>query len=255
MPVAIRSSISRDTTAAYRRSDTLARVLPIASVLVDFDGTACAHDVAEHLLIEFGDPSWPEYDAAWERGELDSRRVITAQAAMLGAPAERMLEYALEHCPIEPTFPAFVRWLSTEGVPVTVVSDGFGFYIEPILRAAGLGDVPVITNTWTADGDVRILFENGHAECIGCGTCKMGAVLGARERGAVAFVGEGQSDRYGALYADVAFAKDVLVEIARTDGVPFLPWTTFDDVRAGLEALDAVPGPVGGERCPGWRTA
>jgi 2-hydroxy-3-keto-5-methylthiopentenyl-1-phosphate phosphatase len=253
--VAIRSSISRDTAAAYRWSDTLTRVLPIASVLVDFDGTACLHDVAEHLLIEFGDPSWPEYDAAWERGELDSRRVIIAQAAMLEAPVERMLEFALEHCPIEPTFPAFVRSLATEGVPVTVVSDGFGFYIEPILRAAGLGGVPVISNTWSANGDVRILFENGHAECIGCGTCKMGAVLAARAGGAVAFVGDGPSDRYGALYADVAFAKNALVEIARADGVPFIPWATFDEVRARLEILDVLPGPLGGERCPGWRTA
>jgi 2-hydroxy-3-keto-5-methylthiopentenyl-1-phosphate phosphatase len=83
----------------------------------------------------------------------------------------------------------------------------------------------------------------------------MGAVLGARQGGTVAFIGDGQSDRYGALYADIAFAKDALVEIARADGVPFLSWGSFDDVRAQLEALDAVPGPVGGERCPGWRTA
>jgi 2,3-diketo-5-methylthio-1-phosphopentane phosphatase len=231
-------------------------VLPIGSVLVDFDGTSCLHDVAEHLLIEFADPSWPEYDAAWERGELDSRRVIEAQAAMLGAPLERMLEYALEHCPIEPTFPAFVRWLATEGVPVSIVSDGFGFYIEPILRAAGLGDLRVITNTWSPEGDTRVRFDNGHPECIGCGTCKMRAVIEARARGPVAFVGEGPSDRYGALYADVAFAKDALVEIARADGVPFVPWTTFDDVRGHLEGMEEeVPGPVGGERCPGWRTA
>lgn len=253
--MAIRSSISRDTAAAYRRSDTLTRVLPIASVLVDFDGTACLHDVAEHLLIEFGDPSWPEYDAAWERGVLDSRRVIAAQAAMLGAPFEQMLEYALDHCPIEPTFPAFVGWLAAEDVRVTVVSDGFGFYIEPILRAAGIGDVPVITNTWSTNGGDRVRFDNGHVECIGCGTCKMGAVLGARQHGAVAFVGDGHSDRYGALYADVVFAKDALVDIARADGVAFLSWTTFDDVRAQLEGLEGVPGSIGGERCPGWRTA
>lgn len=230
-------------------------MLPIGSVLVDFDGTACLHDVAEHLLIEFGDPSWPQYDAAWERGELDSRRVITAQAAMLGAPLEHMREYALGHCPIEPTFPAFVRWLATEDVPVTIVSDGFGFYIEPILRAAGLGDLPVITNTWSSEGDARVRFDNGHPECIGCGTCKMRAVIEARTRGRVAFVGEGPSDRYGALYADLAFAKDALVEIARADGVPFVPWTTFDDVRRHLEGIQEVPGPVGGEHCPGWRTA
>jgi 2-hydroxy-3-keto-5-methylthiopentenyl-1-phosphate phosphatase len=230
-------------------------VLPIGSVLVDFDGTACAHDVAEHLLIEFGDPSWPEYDAAWQRGELDSRRVITAQAAMLDAPLERMIEFALEHCRVDPTFAPFVRWLEDEAVDVEVVSDGFGFYIRPLLRAAGLAHLRVTTNTWSPASGAPIVFTNGHAECIGCGTCKMNAVLAARARGPVAFVGEGASDRYGAIYADVVFAKDALVAIASADGVPLLRWDTFDDVRDHLEALESVPGPVGAERCPGWRTA
>lgn len=228
-------------------------MLPVRSVLVDFDGTACSHDAAEHLLIEFGDPSWAEYDAAWERGEIDSRRVITAQAAMLTAPLERMIEFALEHCPLDPTFAPFVRWLEDEGVAVTVASDGFGFYIPPLLASAGLGHVSVVTNTWTGNG-AAMSFGNGHRECIGCGTCKMNAVLAARERGPVAFVGEGPSDRYGALYADVAFAKDALVAICEADGVPLVPWDSFDDVRESLERLESVPGPVGGERCPGWRT-
>ena len=221
-------------------------------MLVDFDGTACLHDAAEHLLVEFGDPSWPELDAAWERGELDSRRVISAQAAMLDAPLERMVAFALEHCPIDPTVPAFVRWLEERDIAVEIVSDGFGFYIPPLLANVGLHHVRVTTNTWTDNG---VEFGNAHPECLGCGTCKMNAVFGAQNRGAVAFVGEGPSDRYGALYADVVFAKDALVEIATRDGVPLLRWTDFDDVRRGLEALDGLPGPTGGERCPGWRVA
>lgn len=231
-------------------------VLPIGSVLVDFDGTACLHDVAEHLLIAFGDPSWHRYDEAWERSEIGSHDAIRAQAAMLREPTERLIAYALSHCSLDPTFEPFVRWLEGLGIPLTLVSDGFGFYIEPILRAGGLGHLPVVTNTWVEaeDRQPRVRFESGHGECIGCGTCKMRAVLEARTGGAVAFVGEGPSDRYGALFADVVFAKDALVRFARADGVPFLRWETFDDVRRGLETLRAVPGPVSPERCPGWTT-
>jgi 2,3-diketo-5-methylthio-1-phosphopentane phosphatase len=228
-------------------------MLPIGAVLVDFDGTACAHDVAEHLLIEFGDPSWPEYDAAWERGELDSRRVITAQGSMLRTPLEQMVAFAVEHCPLDPTFAPFVRWLEEHRVTVTLASDGFGFYIAPLLEAAGLEHVSVVTNTWSPNARGPIRFDNGHPECVGCGTCKMNAVLAARSRGPVAFVGEGPSDRYGALYADIAFAKDVLAGIATADGVPFVAWSDFDDVRRTLETIGEVPGPVGAERCPGWR--
>jgi 2-hydroxy-3-keto-5-methylthiopentenyl-1-phosphate phosphatase len=230
-------------------------VPPIRSVLVDFDGTACLHDVAEHLLAEFGDGDWQAWDLAWERGEIGSHDVILAQAAMLVEPVGSLLAFALRHCPIDPTFAPFVRSVQDRGITVTVVSDGFGFYIEPLLSTVGLGDLPVITNTWSDDAGPPVRFENGHPECVGCGTCKMNAVLRARAVGQVAYVGEGGSDRYGALYSDVVFAKDALVPIARADGVPFLEWETFDDVLAQLERIDDLPGPVGAERCPGWRTA
>jgi 2-hydroxy-3-keto-5-methylthiopentenyl-1-phosphate phosphatase len=70
----------------------------------------------------------------------------------------------------------------------------------------------------------------------------------------VGFVGEGSSDRYGALYADLVFAKDVLVSWCERDGVPFHLWSDFEDVRSALETLTDLPGPVAPVRCPGWTT-
>jgi 2,3-diketo-5-methylthio-1-phosphopentane phosphatase len=227
-------------------------VSAIGSVLVDFDGTACLHDVAEHLLIQFGDPSWADHDRAWVRGEISARPMLQAQTAMLRAPLDELMDFALTHCPIDRTFGPFVEWCRGRGIPVTIVSDGFGFYIEPLLRAAGVEGLPVITNAWRTGGDPRLAFENGHPECIGCGTCKMRAVLEAP--GPVAYVGEGSSDRYGALYAALVFAKDVLVSWCERDGVPFLPWSDFEDVREVLETLTDPPGPVAPVRCPGWTT-
>ena len=80
----------------------------------------------------------------------------------------------------------------------------------------------------------------------------MQAVLKHRERGPVAFVGEGQTDRYGALYADITFAKLDLVAFCEADGVPFVLWNDFDDVRHVLEATADLPGPIAPLECPGW---
>jgi hypothetical protein len=68
----------------------------------------------------------------------------------------------------------------------------------------------------------------------------------------VAFVGDGESDRYAAGYADVVFAKDGLVGICEAGGLAYRPWRTFDDVAAWLEtelaafaaAPASLPGPV-----------
>jgi 2,3-diketo-5-methylthio-1-phosphopentane phosphatase len=233
-----------------------AAVLEIGAVLVDFDGTACLHDVAEHLLIEFGDPSWSELDLAWERGEVGGRDTLSTQAGMLAAPIDRMLRYAIDHCPLDPTFRPFVEWLRELGIPVTLVSDGFGFYVAPLLEAHGINDVAVMTNTWRPAAATRLAFDNGHPVCVGCGTCKKQAVEHARAAiGPVAFVGEGTSDRFGARYADVTFAKvgEPLGTHCEAEGIPYVPWQTFDEVRSWLERANRTLGPVGGEPCPGWR--
>ena len=230
--------------------------MPVGALLVDFDGTACLQDVSERLLDRFGEAGWERFDDAVDRGEMGLRKAAGLQAAMLSGTRDEMLAFALGVGAIDPTFPSFVAWADDRGIPITLASDGFGFYVRPILEAAGLGRVPVVTNELVhGNGRPELRHPNGHPVCVGCGTCKMLAAIGLRERhGAVAFVGEGQSDRYGALYSDMVFAKDALVRICEQDGVSFLPWETFDDVRDALETLEALPGPVGGERCVGWRT-
>ena len=228
----------------------------VGAVIVDFDGTASVHDVAEHLLDAFAGDEWEALDEAWERGTIGAQEVIAAQSAMLDADRQTLIDHALAHCAVDPTFAPFVTWAQGLGIEVALASDGFGFYIEPMLAAAGVPPIPVITNeqAWTEEGRPGgMIFPNRHPECTGCGTCKMRAVLGRREtRGAVAFVGEGSSDRFGALYADVTFAKLDLVAHCERDGVAFVPWTDFDDVRRWLETARSLPGPVAPERCPGW---
>ena len=232
-------------------------MLPVGAALVDFDGTACLADVSEVLLEEFGDPSWPRYDELVDHGEMGLREAAHHQSAMLRGTREQMLAFAVERCPLDPTFPGFVEWAEHRDLSLTLVSDGFGFYVRPILEAAGLGRLEVVTNELDLDGGrPKLRHPNGHPECLGCGTCKMLAALRARERrGAVAFVGEGQSDRYGAIYSDLVFAKKELVAICERDGVPFLPWESFDDIRTALESIAEAPGRVAPTVCPGWRTA
>ena len=232
-------------------------MLAVKALLVDFDGTACLQDVSELLLDAFGEPGWERFDDAVDTGEMGLREAAEHQVAMLGGSLEEMLAFALERAELAPTFAPFVTWAEERELPLVLASDGFAFYVRPILDRAGLGHLEVVTNELVeAEGGWVLRHPNGHPECIGCGTCKMLAAQRLREQhGPVAFVGEGQSDRYGALYSDIVFAKDALVAICEQDGVPYRRWETFDDVRVALEEADTLPRPVAPERCPGWRTA
>jgi 2-hydroxy-3-keto-5-methylthiopentenyl-1-phosphate phosphatase len=228
---------------------------PIRAAVIDFDGTICPHDVSEEILAEFASPEWWEIDLEFQRGEIGSRECLVRQGALLSATKEAMLEFALDRFTLEPSFAPFTEWVRIAGIELVVASDGFGFYVEPMLKAAGVDDITIYTNDTMMTGgqSPRSSFPNAHPICVGCGTCKMLVVLRSRERhGPVAFVGEGHSDRYGALYSDLVFAKKHLIDLCMRDGIPFRMWETFDDVRAGLEDNGDVPGPVAPETCPGW---
>ena len=139
-------------------------MLPVRSVLVDFDGTASKVDVTASLLATFGDPSWHTYDEAFARGDIGLREAIQAQDRMLDADRDTLIAFALEHGMLDPTFPPFVSWCEANDVDVAIVSDGFAFYIEPMMRTAGLGHVTVISNeqAWRDDRPDGLRFVNAH---------------------------------------------------------------------------------------------
>ena len=224
---------------------------------MDFDGTACLHDASNCLLDRFSDADWMAIEDEIARTGRGLRRMMALEAAVLRGTREEMVAFNLAHCEMDPTFAPFVAWAEGRGYEVAIVSDGFGFNVPPLLAAVGLGHLRVVLNDLVADGEGwRIVHPNGNPACHGCGTCKMAAVEAARglDGGHAIFIGNGTSDRFAAMHADVAFAKEALVTICERDGVPFRPWNDFDDVRRSLEAdpprrVDPAPGP---SVCTGW---
>ncbi|MFM8943900.1 MAG: MtnX-like HAD-IB family phosphatase [Actinomycetota bacterium] len=228
----------------------------MSAILVDFDGTACLHDASNCLLDRFSTADWIAIEEEIERNGEGLRLMMRREATSLRGTREEMIAHNLAHCPMDPTFAPFVRWAEERGYEVAIVSDGFGFNVPPLLEAAGVGHLRVVSNDLVPDGDGwNIVHPSGNPACHGCGTCKMAAVEAARlDGGHAIFIGNGTSDRFAAMHADVAFAKDALVTICRRDGVAFRPWADFDDVRRSLEADPAVrlapaPGP---SICSGW---
>jgi 2-hydroxy-3-keto-5-methylthiopentenyl-1-phosphate phosphatase len=225
----------------------------VGSVVIDFDGTVCAEDVSYRLFETFARPGWRAIDLEFERQAIGSRECIIRQAELLDAEDDELRRFAIERFAPVPSFEPFVAWAREAGLRLAVASDGLGSHVEPILRAAGIAGLEVFTNRVSVDnGTASFDFPHGHPICRSCGTCKMGVVLAHREHGPVAFVGDGYSDRLGALYADVVFAKDHLADYCSREGVPFLEWETFDDVRRSLDGPGGLPGPVEPARCPGW---
>ena len=208
---------------------------PPLAILVDYDGTIAQTDVSDTVMAEHVPGIWEAEAAAYDAGLMGSRRLMTWEMAQVDAdPADLLATAAAQ--PHDPGFVPFVRRAQAAGIPVEVVSDGFGFFIRPALEALGVGELPVVTaRTTFADRGAAIAFPNGHPRCHVCGTCKRNRVLEHQAAGSGGRVhrrrGVG-SVRRG--LRDVVFAKHSLINICLEAGWPFQRWTEFEEIDAWL---------------------
>jgi len=211
---------------------------PPIAILVDYDGTIALTDVSDTVMAEHVPAIWESEAAAYDAGLMGSRRLMEIEMALVDAPAGALLATAAAQ-PHDPGFVPFVRRAQAAEVVIEVVSDGLGFFVQPALDALGVGELPVITARTTLGGRrASIAFPNGHPSCLVCGTCKRNRVLAHKAAGrAVVFIGDGESDRYAAGYADIVWAKRSLVRICIEAGWDFRRWTEFGEIDAWLTGL------------------
>ncbi len=214
---------------------------PPLAILIDYDGTISQVDVSEKVMYGLIGDQVGEADARYLAGEIGSRTFFTSQVKLLAGDPAAVIEIA-EAQPHDPAFPGFVAAALSVGIPVEIVSDGLGFFIEPALRKLGVPPVPVVTNRTTFDGGrARIEYPNGHPDCLVCGTCKRQRVLAHQAAGrSVVFIGDGESDRYGAAYSDLIFAKDELTALCLVEGWAFEPWRDFAELTGWLQEAVAA---------------
>ena len=214
---------------------------PPLAILVDYDGTVALTDVSDTVMAEHVPGDWEAAAAGYDAGLTGSRRLMELEMSWVDEDEPVLMATAAAQ-PHDPGFVPFVRRAQAAGIPVEVVSDGFGFFIRPALEALGVGELPVVTARTTFEGRrARIEFPNGNPQCHVCGTCKRDRVLAHRAAGRrVVFIGDGESDRYAAGYSDIVFAKHSLVRICLEAGWPFRRWTEFAEIDAWLtETVDA----------------
>lgn len=208
---------------------------PPLAILVDYDGTIALTDVTDQVMARHVPGVWEEAEALYDAGRMGSRRLMSWEMSQIDADPDAMLATAAEQ-PHDPGFVAFVERARAAGIPVEIVSDGFGYFIGPALERLGVPDIPVVTARTVFDGRRPVLeFPNGHPRCFVCGTCKRQRVLAHRAAGRrVVFIGDGESDRYAAGYSDIVFAKRSLERICMEAGWEFHRWTTFAEIEAWL---------------------
>jgi 2-hydroxy-3-keto-5-methylthiopentenyl-1-phosphate phosphatase len=212
---------------------------PTIRIFVDFDGTISPQDVGADLFRRLcGDAVFDTITGRWLAGEFGGVEMYRLLAAAAAPANESILEEMLNEYDIDPAFPAFVQWCGTHGYPVTILSDGFDAYIDPMLARHGLR-LPVCCNTLRFEqGSVSMDFPFSDERCPRTANCKANHVaLLSRDEDIVVYAGDGRSDFEAAAMADLVFARGVLETHCQKENITFRRFSTFNDVRIILSGL------------------
>jgi len=212
---------------------------------LDFDGTITRQDVVDVILETFADPRWLEIEEEWKSGHIGSRECLDAQMRLVRATKDQ-IDALLDSIEVDPGLIRLLETCAAYGVPVHIVSDGFDYCIDRILNRssldlqARLNGVRILSShmEWES-GQLRFDFPSFRQSCgHGCATCKPAMMSLLNHAGGPAiFVGDGLSDKYAALNADLVFAKDKLATYCREQEIKYLEYENLAEVAAQIEEL------------------
>lgn len=222
---------------------------PRVVVLVDFDGTAAAQNVAETLLERYGagtissDDTWKAHREAFRNGEMTLREYQERAFNGVDVTLQTMGDGLKGLCWPREGFEEFVRFCNANEIQMTIVTNGLEFYVHSVLEHAGLDRLPVCAVACEGPPhNLRYAYPFDTPECWEWGNCKCRVLEESRSSGDVktVMIGDGWSDYCAARLADVAFARATMRTHCDANGVPYIPFEDFHDVLAAFK--EGIPG-------------
>ena len=208
-------------------------------IACDFDGTITERDTL-HLIVErFGERGlWDAIAPRLRAGELTVEQAMQLEFDSVRATSDEVVRMVLAEAGLRPGFRELVDWAAARGHPLVVLSSGFRAVIDPLLAHWGFAGLDVEANDarFSPQGCTLVWADRGERCPLCARPCKRHDLRARARSERVVYVGDGVSDRCVAGVADLVFARADLARFLAVDGVPFVPFEDFVEVRERLEA-------------------
>jgi 2-hydroxy-3-keto-5-methylthiopentenyl-1-phosphate phosphatase len=208
-------------------------------IACDFDGTITRNDTLHLIVARYGEAGlWDAIEPRLRAGELTLEQAMQEEFAGVRATPEQVRELVLRDAGLRDGFHELVAWARERGHRLLVLSSGFRSVIDAVLQRWGLGHLEVASHDaeFTPEG-CRLVWADRGERCPVCGRrCKRHDVRTRLDGKRLVLIGDGVSDRCVARMADLVFARAHLARDLTAEGVPFLPFEDFHEVRQALEA-------------------
>lgn len=218
-------------------------------LFMDFDGTISEVDVIDAILENFADERWLETESEWVAGRIGSRECLRKQFSYVKATPGQLFEL-IDSLNIADGFRSIIGFCGESNLSLNIVSDGFEEYIRRMLLRylpdpRDMARVTISANSLIPkDIDQwETAFPYFDEVCVdGCATCKPAVMQLHNPLSAnTIFVGDGLSDRFAAMTANVVFAKSKLADFCHQNSIPSTTYRTLTQVAKSLdEASEAI---------------
>ena len=212
--------------------------MPEFVLVSDFDGTITAADFYDLAVRELLTPEdikpWDDYRAGHITHFTAMQRIFSS----IYAPEEKILA-VLEKMGIDPHLAESVNALRDKGWDIVVASAGCRWYIDILLKKAGVSlEVHSNPGTYAQGGPLRLELPEGDPYFSPeTGIDKASVVRHHLDRGAVvAFAGDGYTDLPPALLTPprLRFARSALARLLAEREEAFQPFEVWSDVARSL---------------------
>ncbi|NWG27541.1 MAG: HAD-IB family phosphatase [Ignavibacteriaceae bacterium] len=210
-------------------------------IFLDFDGTITKNDVGEEIFKKFLDSDNVNRiveDLLTDR--ISSRECwesLCESALIIDLNEFDNFILAQE---IEPTLHHFVEYCQTNSFEIFILSDGFDYYIEKILKRENLSHLKVFSNRLILNDEGKLIpsFPYYNADCRSSANCKRNHIIeNSGDDDYSVFIGDGNSDIDAIHYVDFIFAKDDLLKYCEVQRITYFPFKNFDDVILRMNEL------------------
>ncbi len=209
----------------------------INSIFLDFDGTITKTDTVNLFFKTFANSKWLEVEKDWTDGKIDSKTCMQMQLDLIKNLTEEKFYNFLNSIEFQDGFIEFCKIMEKYDKNITIISDGFDFFIDYILKNKNLNNIKFYSNKLNILKNNNFLkfklsFPNSDKLCsLELGTCKCAVVKHSVTDGEkFIYAGDGLSDRCIASKAHLLFAKNSLKNHCIENGISFVEFNDFNDI-------------------------
>ena len=206
----------------------------------DFDGTLTEEDISFLILDNFADGDWRSILEQYKNDQISVGRFNKLAFRMVKADKPTLIRFVRERAELRPGLENLLNYCNSRHFRFTIVSNGMIFYIQTLLKNAGIKeDVEIYAAQaeFNSNGiEACYIGPDGHEIQSGFKEAYIKQFL--KEGWRVISIGNGASDIPVAKLAHYTFATEPMLSLCREEGMKCLPFESLDDIIKGLETID-----------------